>query len=405
MNFTEALQIALRSLRSNRLRSALTTLGIVIGVSAVIVLVGLGDGMKTGFNKSFGALGTTIIVAKSQGAVPGGGAARDLKDGDISALSNPNQAPDIASVTPVAQGTGLINYNQAQFRADVTGSTADYLTVNNRDIVTGANFTTQQEKSNARVVLLGPNAVTNLFGGDNESAVGKTVRIGRSNFKVLGVLKSDGSNDNIAYMPLDTARSFLLGGGDNITQMVVKAASADQVGAAVEEINKVMDQRHLIKDPGKRDFNVTALGNLLDQANQFLTFLTLFTVAVAGISLIVGAIGVANIMLVSVTERTREIGIRKAIGARRSAIMKQFLIESTMLAGLGGLMGIIIGVGVTVAAAIILPQAVPNFSPPEVSPWAIIIAFGVSLLIGVVAGGYPARRASRLQPIEALRYQ
>jgi putative ABC transport system permease protein len=206
-------------------------------------------------------------------------------------------------------------------------------------------------------------------------------------------------------MPLGAARAYLVGGNDTVTQIIVQAASVPQVPAALAEVNKVLDSRHSIRDPAKRDFNATALQSLLDQANQFLTFLTLFTVAVAAISLIVGGIGVANIMLVSVTERTREIGIRKAIGARSSAILKQFLIESTMLAAMGGVVGIVIGTAITIAASVIIPAVAPDFGAPTVSPWAIVISFGVSLLIGLIAGGFPANRAARLQPIEALRYQ
>ncbi|MDT7555951.1 MAG: putative transport system permease protein [Pseudonocardiales bacterium] len=405
MNLAEAFQIALRSLRSNRMRSALTTLGIVIGVSAVIVLVGLGNGIKAGFNEQFGALGNQIQVAKVNGSVPGGGAAKDLKDSDVTALRNPNVAPDIGAVTPVLGGSELIEVNQQQFRAAVQGSTADYLTVVDRELVAGSMFTAEQARSNARVVVLAPNAVATLFGGNAGEAIGKDVRISRSTFEVIGVVKGNGQQDDAAIMPLGAARAYLVGGNDTVTQIIVQAASVPQVPAALAEVNKVLDSRHSIRDPAKRDFNATALQSLLDQANQFLTFLTLFTVAVAAISLIVGGIGVANIMLVSVTERTREIGIRKAIGARSSAILKQFLIESTMLAAMGGVVGIVIGTAITIAASVIIPMVAPDFGAPTVSPWAIVISFGVSLLIGLIAGGFPANRAARLQPIEALRYQ
>ena len=405
MNVAEAFTIALRSLRSNRLRSALTTLGIVIGVSAVIVLVGLGNGIKAGFNSQFGALGNQIQVAKINGTVPGGGAAKELKDADVTALRNPNLAPDIGNVTPVVGGSELIEANQQQFRAAIAGSTPDYLNVIDRALVAGRMFTTEQARANARVVLLGPNAVNTLFGGDAGAAIDKNVRVGRQTFQVIGVVKGNGQQDDAAIMPLGAARAYLVGGNDTVTTIIVQAASVAQVPQALAEVNKVLDQRHNIKDAAKRDFNATALQSLLDQANQFLTFLTLFTVAVAAISLIVGGIGVANIMLVSVTERTREIGIRKAIGARSSAILKQFLIESTMLAAMGGVVGIIIGTAITIAAAIIIPQVAPDFGAPTVSPWAILISFGVSLLIGLIAGGFPANRAARLQPIEALRYQ
>jgi putative ABC transport system permease protein len=405
MNFREAFVVAMSSLRVNRLRSALTTFGIVIGVSAVIVLVGLGDGIKAGFNEQFGALGNQINVSKINGSVPGGGRAKDLKDSDLTALRNPASAPHIASVTPVVTGTELITVNQRQFRAAIQGSTADYLTVTARDLVVGSTFTEQQARANARVVVLGPNAVVTLFDGNATKAVGSTVRVGRSNFVVLGVLKGNGQADDAAVMPLGTARAYLVGGNDTVNQMIVKATSPDTVPAALDEIHRVMDDRHNIRDPASRDYNATALQTLLEQANQFLTYLTLFTVAVAAISLIVGGIGIANIMLVSVTERTKEIGIRKAIGARRSAIMKQFLLESTMLAGIGGLIGVAVGVAITVAAMIVLPQVAPKFGTPDVSIPAVLLAFLVSLLIGLVAGGYPAYRAATLRPIEALRYE
>jgi putative ABC transport system permease protein len=405
MNVAEAFTIAMRSLRANRLRSALTTLGIVIGVSAVIILVGLGNGIKAGFNTQFGALGNQIIVTKINGSVPGGGAAKELKDSDVTALRSRTNAPDIGNVTPVVGGTELISYNQRQFRAAVQGSTPDYLTVVNRDLVAGSMFSAEQARSNARVVVLGPNAIATLFDGDAGEAVGKTVRIGRGYFDVIGVVKANGQQDDAAIMPLGAARAFLIGGNDTVTQIIVQATTVNQVPQAQQQIFTVLDSRHNIKDPAKRDFQATALQSLLDQANQFLTFLTLFTVAVAAISLIVGGIGVANIMLVSVTERTREIGIRKAIGARRSAIMKQFLIESTMLAGIGGVVGILIGTAITLAAQAIIPKVAPDFGAPSVSVGAIALSFAVSLLIGLIAGGFPANRAARLQPIEALRYQ
>ncbi|WP_028927768.1 ABC transporter permease [Pseudonocardia acaciae] len=404
MNLKEAVTVAARALRTNRLRSALTTLGIVIGVTAVIVLIGLGNGMKAAFAEGFGQLATAIIVNKVQGSVPGGGQAKDLKMADVEALYDKARAPDVAMVIPVIQGEALATKDNGIHRTKIAGSTTDYMRVTNRAPLLGSIFTEEHERASARVVVLGVNVVASLFGGDAGRAVGSNIRIGRATFKVIGVLKKDSYNDDVALMPLSTARANLVG-GDAVHMIAIKATDVASVPAAVDQITRILSERHHIRDPAKRDFDIQAMQSQVDEINQFMMFLNLFIVAVGGISLIVGAIGVANIMLVSVTERTHEIGIRKAIGAPRGAIMKQFLIESVMLAGMGGLVGVVVGVGITLIAAVIMPRMVPDFGAPEVSVWAILMSFGVSLLVGLVAGGYPARRAARLQPVEALRYQ
>ncbi|MBC8092813.1 MAG: ABC transporter permease [Pseudonocardia sp.] len=398
MNIFEAARLALRGLRANKLRSGLTTLGIIIGVAAVIVLVALGNGIQSGFTSSFGSLATQITVTPSEGD-----AARDLTDADVESIGD--DAPDVMSATPVTGGPVTLQLaGGTQFAASVSGTTADYLDVVDRDLVVGRMFDAAEERSKAKVAVLAPGPVEDLFGGDAGAALGSEVRIGRTGFRVIGVVAATGQDDTV-ITPLGTARSFLLGGGDSVSTVVVVARSPEAVPAALEQVNAVLDDRHDIDDPADRDFTATAQQSLLDQVNQTLGFLTLFTVAVAAISLIVGGIGVANIMLVTVTERTREIGIRKAIGARRRAILQQFLLESTFLAGLGGIVGILIGVGLSTAGAILLPQAIPDFPPPVVDVNSIIISFVISLLIGLIAGGYPANRAARLRPIEALRFQ
>ncbi|HZS23085.1 MAG TPA: FtsX-like permease family protein, partial [Pseudonocardiaceae bacterium] len=213
--------------------------------------------------------------------------------------------------------------------------------------------------------------------------------------------------DNNAVMPLDSARRYIFGGGDILNQITVQAVQASDVPAVEDEVINILSDRHRIQDPAKRDFEVQSLRSRLDAFNQILSILTLFTASVASISLIVGAIGVLNIMLVSVTERTREIGIRKAIGATRRAILQQFLIEAVVLAGLGGLIGIAVGVGLAVLGAQLAPRLGPTLSnfAPTVSVPSILLSFGISLAIGIIAGGYPANRAARLRPVEALRYQ
>ena len=401
MNLVEALRIALRALRANRLRSVLTTTGIIIGVSAVIVLVALGNGIQAGFTEQFSALTNQIQIVP----VEDDRSAQPLTDADVEALGKRTLAPDVTSVTPVVSGSALLQQQgEPGYRVAITGTTADYADVTDLELVTGSFFDEQQERTKAKVVILGTRPVSELFGGDAGGAIGERIRIGRTTFKVIGVAKPT-QQDDVAYMPLEAARSYVLGGTDSVNNIIVTAANGAAVPAALQQVNAVLDDRHRITDTTERDFDARAQQDFIDQASQFLTFLTLFTTAIAGISLVVGGIGVANIMLVSVTERTREIGIRKAIGATRRAILQQFLLESTVLAGLGGTLGVLVGLGLSFIGGLVLPRAVPDFPAPSVSPGSVVLALSISLLIGLVAGGYPANRAARLRPIEALRYQ
>jgi putative ABC transport system permease protein len=381
-------------------------LGIIIGVAAVIILVAFGNGLQRFVADAFGPLANQIQITKTQGAISGNRAARDLTDADVDALSDKGRAPAVASVTPSVNGSALLQVlGDGQYRSSILGTQADYLEVANRELVVGSFFDEQQARNKAKVVVLGPNPVATLFGGQAGEALGKDVRVGRATFRVVGVLKGNGQQDDVAVMPLGAARSYLLGGGDVVDSITLRAVSTDAVPQAVQEASAILDQRHAIRDPDERDFTVTALQSLLDQSSQVLSFVTVFVAAVAGISLVVGSIGVANIMLVTVTERTREIGIRKAIGARRRAILQQFLIESMILTGVGGVLGILLGIGLSVTAGIVLPQLVTDFPAPSVSVGSVVLAFTVSLLIGLVAGGYPANRAARMRPIDALRHQ
>jgi putative ABC transport system permease protein len=405
MNLREAVRIALRGLRAHRLRSVLTMLGIIIGVAAVIFLVAIGNGVQTSVNAKIQPLANLITIVPSTGNVPGGGPPKDLIDDDVTALRK--QVPDAAAVIPAATGQALAETDTTQFRASVIGSTDRWLDVSNRDLQVGSFFDEAQVRSVARVVVLGSTVASTLF-GDAGPALGHTVRVNHQIFRVLGVMQSVGEpGDNDVVMPLDTARRYIFGGGDKLNQIIVQASQAAAVPTAENDVIRTLSDRHRIQDPAKRDFEVQSLRSRLDTFNQILQLLTLFTASVAAISLFVGAIGVLNIMLVSVTERTREIGIRKAIGATRRAILQQFLIESIVLAGLGGIIGVGVGVGLSVLGAAIAPSfgATVGTFAPAVSIPSVVLSFGISLAIGLVAGGYPANRAARLRPVEALRYE
>ena len=407
MTLHESIVAALRSVRANRLRSLLTTLGIVIGVAAVIILVALGNGVRAGFDAQFSRLSNQITVTKATGSVPGGGAARDLTDQDVQALQNPRLALHIASVTPSMTGNVSVNAGQTNTRSRLVGATHNYLDISARTVAVGRWFTEQEVQSNEKLVLLGQETVGLLWGPSTNMGelLGQNIRLNRATFKVIGLLANDGQNDNAAVVPFGAARSYLVGNANQVNQIIVKSTSAATVSSARDQLTQILDVRHFIRKPADRDYDVRAFQNLIEQRSQFITFLTVFTASVAAISLVVGGIGVANIMLVAVTERTREIGIRKAIGAPRRAILKQFLIEAVVLTGLGGVLGVCLGVGACIAGGIILPRVVASFPPPIVTVLPVLVAFLVSLVIGLMAGVYPANRAARLLPIQALRFE
>ncbi|HEY3896047.1 MAG TPA: ABC transporter permease [Pseudonocardiaceae bacterium] len=405
MSLREALRIALRGLRANRLRSVLTMLGIIIGVAAVVLLVAIGNGVQSSVNEKIQPLANLITIVPSDGNVPGGAPPKDLIDGDVDALRK--EVPGAAAVLPVTAGQALAETDTTKFRAHVVGSTDQWLEVSNRDMAEGSFFDEAQVRATARVVVLAPTVATTLF-GDEQAALNRTVRINRQTFRVIGVMQSVGEPlDNDVVMPLETVRRYVFGGADKVNQIIVQASESSVVPAAENDVIRVLTERHRIQDPAQRDFEVQSLRSQLDTFNGVLRVLTLFTACVAAISLVVGGIGVLNIMLVSVTERTREIGIRKAIGATRRAILQQFLIEAVVLAGVGGVIGIAVGIGLAMLAGAVTPALGPTFGSfaPTVSVPSVLLSFGVSLVIGLLAGGYPANRAARLRPVEALRYE
>lgn len=412
----EALYAALHSLSSNRLRSFLTTVGIIAGVASVIVLVAMGDGMKKGFNDQWSRFATQITIAPITGPVATGKAPQHLTDADLKALQNRRKTPDVVTLSPaVASNSVTLAYGQKKSGAQLFGIVQNYLDLANRFMVAGNWFTEKQMSATVRQAVIGPQVVNALWGPstDPNTVIGLTLRVGHSSFQIQGVVNSDGQNDNVVMVPLEAARAYVVGNnGDKLDIIIARASSTATVQTAKSQIFQVMYEQHHVREDTDRDFNVTDYTNLLQQQMSSIKFMSLFIIAVAGISLFVGGVGVANIMLVAVTERTREIGIRKAIGAPRRAIMRQFLSEAVMLTTLGGVVGVILGVGLCKLGEVVIPKLWPpdpaSLTPtplPLLSFSPVLIAFAVSVVIGLLAGGYPAYRASRLRPIEALRFE
>jgi len=415
MNIFEALRVAFAGLLANRLRSSLTMLGILIGVAAVILLVAVGNGASVQINNQIQSLGANVIFvypsnAKGTGGVSQGfGTGQTLSMADIDAINSRQQDPDIVAAIPIAQSGGQITYANQNYFAPTTGTTVDFPQVRDYQIAEGSFFTQDDVNSQHRVVVLGSTVVTNLFG--TTDPIGQTIKINRQSFRVIGVFAAKGgsglgSQDNIVVAPITSVWAYLSGGrGKNISQIVASASSPSTVTQAETELTTILLQRHQISDPAQADFQLQSQQDILNQANSIATTLTLVLGAIAGISLVVGGIGIMNIMLVTVTERTREIGIRKAIGARWRDVLTQFLIEAMVLSGLGGALGIALGTALAVEAPHIPAIASSSFPPPVVSVPSVLLAFGVSVGIGLFFGIYPANRAARLHPIEALRHE
>ena len=414
MNLFEALRIAANGLLSNRLRSALTMLGIMIGVSAVILLVAVGNGEAVQINSQIQSLGANVIYvypanAKATGVSQGFGTAQTLTQADVDAINSRQQDPDVVAAIPIAQSGGQLTFGNQNYFAPTTGTSADFPQVRNYQMAEGSFFTADDVSSRHRVVVLGSTVVQNLFG--TADPIGQTIKISRQSFRVIGVFASKGgtgfgSQDNVVVAPITAVWAYLTGSrGKVISQIVASAASPSTVTAAETEITTILLQRHQISDPTQADFQLQSQQDILNQANSIATALTLVLGAIAGISLVVGGIGIMNIMLVTVTERTREIGIRKAIGAKRADVLTQFLIEAMVLSGLGGALGIAVGSLLAKEAPKIPAIASSSFPTPVVSAPSVLLAFGVSVGIGLFFGIYPANRAARLHPIEALRYE
>jgi putative ABC transport system permease protein len=412
MSILEGLRLAVNGLLANRLRSALTMLGILIGVSAVILLVGVGNGATVAVQQQIQSLGSNLLTVFPSNARGAGGVQQGFGTGstltldDVKAIANRQTSPDVVTAIPSTGGRAQLTYGNQNWNSSLTGTTQDFPSVRNYQVASGQFFTSGDVDASSKVAVIGPTVATNLFSGADP--IGQVMKINRQNFRIVGVFAPKGSSggfnnqDDVVVVPITSAWSYLLGGrGKNVQQIYVEATSADATNAANAEVTQVLLDRHHISDPTLADFQILSQQDVLNSASQTTGVLTLMLGAIAGISLVVGGIGIMNIMLVTVTERTREIGIRKAIGARRQDILLQFLIESMFLSGLGGALGILVGFGL----ARVLPLAVSALPTPVISTPSVFLAFGISVGIGLFFGLYPANRAARLRPIEALRYE
>ncbi|HRV93837.1 MAG TPA: ABC transporter permease [Anaerolineae bacterium] len=423
MILLESIFIALRALTSNKLRTILTMLGIIIGVGAVISLISIGNGFRQQLNDSFTSLGTNVIWVVSGRFSFGGnngnpGNAKQtppqpLTLADAQAIGDPLLVSDVVAVSP-EYGVGNLGVvrGQVELSVSVTGVSAEYESVRATRPVLGQFIEPQHIDRRTRVAVLGATVAEELF-ESYEYPIGEMIRIGGIPFEVIGVLEEKGQSgfgtnetDNGIFIPISTAQTRLGSAGSHhgsliVSTIFVQATSQDRMDAITEQINTVMRDRHKLLDEETDDFTVTSQAELLAFGNTITAGLTAFLGSIAGVSLLVGGIGIMNIMLVSVTERTREIGIRKAVGAKRRDIMFQFLVEATVISLIGGMFGIGLGYGVSQ----LLPRLIPNLGETVVTLDSILLATSFALAIGLFFGVYPATRASRLKPIEALRYE
>jgi putative ABC transport system permease protein len=405
MLIQSSVKVAFKALGKNRFRSFLTMLGIIIGVVSVIVMEAIGNGSSADINARISSLGTNLITispvsARDKGVQMLSGSGASLKKEDADILIR--EVPSISSVSPFVRTTAQMKFGNRNWRSNISGVYADYFKIRVMEIETGAIFTSDDEKKMAKVCVIGKTVASNLFGA-SVNPIGNTIRVGTIPFLIIGVLKSKGSGfgqdqDDIILAPYSTVQNRMLG-SENIQQIYVSAISEDKVNTAVTEIETSLRKRHQLIPSEASDFTISTQLEVRETLNTVVNTITVLLSAVAAISLFVGGIGIMNIMLVSVTERTREIGIRMAVGATGIDVQLQLLLEAVVLSLLGGISGILLGLATSV-----LVSKFAGFSS-IVSVRSIVISFIVSTLIGVFFGWYPSRKAANLNPIDALRYE
>ena len=410
MNALQAVRIALRSLRVNKLRSALTMLGIIIGVGAVITMVAVGSGAQARVAEQIQSLGSNLIIVLSGSTSAGGvrlgqGSQLTITEEDSAAIAR--EIPAVQGSAPSMRGNAQVVYGNLNWATGIQGVTPDYSEVREWGVTSGRFLTSEDTDGATKVVLLGQTTAQNLFG--DADPLGQIVRIKKVPFTVVGLLDRKGQNswgqdqDDVALIPLTTAKKKVLGvsqaNARSVGSISVKIRTGENMADAEEQMRALLRQRHRLQPYQDDDFTIRNLSEILQTQEESSKVMTYLLAAIASVSLLVGGIGIMNIMLVSVTERTREIGLRMAVGARGRDILMQFLVEAVTLSLIGGIIGIALGVGGSNAI-----NALAEWRT-VLAPEAILLAFGFSAAIGIFFGFYPARKASRLDPIEALRYE
>ncbi len=410
MNFLDLIFSALQSLRANIMRTALTALGMIIGVSAVIVMIAIGSGAQAGIQSVIESIGANMIIvtpasSRNRGVQQGAGTRQSLTWSDANAIME--EIPSVKIAAPSVRTNMQVIFENNNWRSSIEGVTNGYFEARGWSINEGRLFEEDEVNRGAKIVVIGETIRKNLF--QSQDPTGEIIRINRVPFEIIGTVKAKGQStfgqdqDDILFVPLKTAQQRLLGGAsrvpDGVQLIYVFAKTAQQVSLVEREVEELMRIRHEIPPGGTDDFAIRNISEFLDARSEATRVMSLLLAAVAAVSLLVGGIGIMNIMLVSVTERTREIGVRMAIGASRKDVLSQFLIEALALSLIGGIIGIIIGIS--------LSQLTANLAgwPLRLNLSAILIAFGFSAATGVFFGYYPARKAASLDPIEALRYE
>jgi len=408
INLSSTVKIALRAIRVNKMRSALTMLGIIIGVGAVITMISVGSGAKQRISEQISSMGSNLILVLSGATTQGGirfgaGTQPTLTIGDAVAIQE--ECPSVQYSAPAHRTTAQVVYSNQNWSTAIIGTTPEMLYIREWELSDGRNLTPDDIRSAAKVCLLGKTVMENLFG--NINPMGQVIRIKNVPFMVVGVLRPKGQSpsgddqDDVIYIPITTAQKKIAGTQfpGSVKSIMVKARSSEDLMAAERQITELLRQRHRLGPRQENDFTVRNLTQMMEAQEQSAQVMTLLLAAIASVSLIVGGIGIMNIMLVSVTERTREIGIRMAVGAKTWDIRLQFIVEALTLSVIGGLIGILIGIGASEIISVTSGWSI------LISPFSVLLAFGFSVLVGVFFGFYPAYKASMLKPIEALRYE